>query len=203
MQKIDYKKELKDFYRPSQKAVAMVIPPAMNFLMIDGQGEPNTSVEFQAAVAALYPVSYTLKFMLRDEGVDYGVMPLEGLWWADDMSDFVKRNKSRWKWTLMIMQPDLISADMMQTAIAKVGRKKNAPDLSGLRFERFDEGRSAQILHLGSFDTEGPTVERVHRYIEAAGGQLSGKHHEIYLNDPRRTDPARLKTVIRQPFSAG
>lgn len=202
MEKIDYKKTLKDLYRPSQKEVVEVHVPAMNFLMVDGQGNPGTSQEFQEAVESLYPVSYTLKFMVKrgEPGIDYGVLPLEGLWWADDMADFVNGNKDRWKWTLMIMQPEMIAADMVEEAIAQVRKKKNPPGLPRLRLEHFEEGRSAQIMHVGSFEQEGPTVERVHQYIEASEGRLSGKHHEIYLNDPRRTAPERLKTVIRQPF---
>lgn len=202
MEKIDYKKALKQFYRPSPNQVAVVDVPAMNFLMVDGKGAP-LGPEFQQAVETLYPVAYTLKFMIKkgSVGVDYSVLPLEGLWWADDMEDFVKRIKDRWKWTLMIMQPDLISADAVKEAVSQVKAKKNPPALEKLRFERFDEGKAAQIMHIGSFDNEGPTVEKVHRCIEDAGGRLSGRHHEIYLNDPRRTAPEKLKTIIRQPFT--
>ena len=203
MGKIDYKKTLKAFYGPSAKKVVEVDLPTMNFLMIDGKGNPGTSEEFAQAVEVLYPVCYTLKFMVKKgkAGIDYGVLPLEGLWWADDMSDFVSGNKDRWKWTLMIMQPDLVSSEMVEQAILQVREKKNPAGLSKLRFESFHEGRSAQTLHIGSFDEEGPTIIRVHQFIEEAGYRLSGKHHEIYLNDPRRTAPERLKTVIRQPFS--
>jgi hypothetical protein len=203
MEKIDYKKSLKELYRPSARRVTIVTAPAMNFLMIDGQGRPQTSQEFQDAVGALYPVAYALKFMVRNGpiAVDFGVMPLEGLWWANDMTDFVKGNKDRWKWRLMIMQPELITIQMFDAAVAQVKEKKNPPGLAKLRFERFEEGNAAQILHIGSFDDEGPTVAKIHRFIEDAGGRLSGRHHEIYLNDPRRTAPARLKTVVRQPFT--
>jgi hypothetical protein len=161
------------------------------------------SQDFQDAVESLYPVAYTLKFMIKKgaAGVDYGVLPLEGLWWADDMEDFVTGARERWKWTLMIMQPDIITSDMVADAIAQVRAKKNPPSLAGLRFTAFEEGRSAQILHKGPFDQEGPTIQAMHRFIEASGGRLSGKHHEIYLNDFRRTAPARLKTVLRQPFT--
>jgi hypothetical protein len=175
----------------------------MNFLMIDGSGMPGTSQAFQEAVETLYPVAYTLKFMIKKgaTGVDYGVLPLEGLWWADDMDDFIAGAKDRWKWTLMIMQPDIVSSEMVADAIAQVRVKKNPPSLGGLRFETFDEGRSAQILHKGPFDQEGPTIQAIHRFIEASDGQLAGRHHEIYLSDFRRTAPERLKTVLRQPFT--
>lgn len=202
MEKIDYKKELKEFYRPSSRQVVAVDVPVLSFLMVDGEGSPQTATAFQDAVESLYSVSYTLKFMVKasESAVDYGVLPLEGLWWADDMSDFLDGNKDRWKWTLMIMQPEMVTEELFEEAVSRVRKKKNPPALDKLRFERFDEGRAAQIMHIGSFDDEGPTVQRVHRFIEESGGQLSGNHHEIYLNDPRRTAPERLKTVIRQPF---
>jgi hypothetical protein len=202
MEKIDYKKRLREFYRPSTREVVAVDVPAMNFLMIDGHGNPGTSPEFQDAVETLYPVAYTLKFMVKRQpgGVDFSVLPLEGLWWADDMSDFITRNKDRWRWTLMIMQPEMITSEMAETAISEVRQKKNPPALAKLRFERFEEGRSAQILHTGPFDNEGPTVQKIHEFITRSGGKLAGKHHEIYLNDPRRTAPDRLKTVVRQAF---
>lgn len=203
MAKVDYKKTLKEFYGPSAGKVVAVDVPAMNFLMIDGCGMPGTSQAFQDAVETLYPVAYTLKFMIKKGAtcVDYGVLPLEGLWWADNMDDFIAGKKERWQWTLMIMQPDIVLSDMVADAISQVRIKKNPPSLAGLRFETFDEGRSAQILHKGPFDQEGPTIQSMHRFIESSGGRLSGKHHEIYLNDFRRTTPARLKTVLRQPFT--
>jgi len=203
MAKVDYKKTLKEFYGPSASKVVAVDVPAMKFLMIDGQGMPGSSHAFQEAVEALYPVAYTLKFMIKkgENGIDYGVLPLEGLWWADDMDDFIAGRKDRWKWTLMIMQPDIVSADRVVDAISQVRLKKNPPALENLRYESFEEGRSVQILHRGPFDAEGPTIQTMHRFIDSLGGRLSGKHHEIYLNDFRRTAPERLKTVLRQPFT--
>ena len=202
MQKRDYKKELKHLYRPSAKKVVLVDVPAMNFLMIDGQGDPNSSQAFQNAVAALYPLAYTLKFMVKkgEIGVDYGVLPLEGLWWTDDMASFSVEKKEDWQWTLMIMQPEYIDEEMVTTARKEVARKKNPPALSQVRFASFHEGRAAQTLHIGPFSEEGPTVEKVHRFIEEKGAQRTGKHHEIYLKDPRRTIPEKLKTVLRQPI---
>jgi len=203
MEKIDLKKGLRAFYGPSAKEVVAVDVPSMNFLMIDGQGSPGDSLEYQEALAALFPVAYTLKFAVKksETGIDFGVMPLEGLWWADDMNDFVAGNRDRWKWTLMIMQPDLVSAAMVDSAIDEVRSKKNPPGLDRVRFEPFAEGPAAQILHIGPFTDEGPAIEEVHRFIEDSGRSLSGKHHEIYLSDIRRARPERLRTVIRQPFS--
>ena len=202
MEKIDYKKELKHLYRSSAKKVEVVEVPKMNFLMIDGDGGPNHPT-FQNAIEVLFPLSYTLKFMIKksDIGIDYGVLPLEGLWWADDMSSFIKDKKDDWKWTLMIMQPELVKKEMVVKAIEEVRKNKDPVALPLVRFESFSEREVAQIMHIGPFSEEGPTVEKVHTFIENSSKQLSGKHHEIYLSDIRRTAPARLKTIIRQPMS--
>ncbi len=202
MSKIDYKKELKEFYRPSAKKVAEVDIPKMNFLMVDGNGAPETT-EYKEAIEVLYSVSYTLKFMIKkgEIGIDYGVLPLEGLWWADDMSDFINDNKSKWIWTMMIMQPELVTKDLVQAAIHQVKDKKNLSAIDKVRFEPFQEGKCAQTLHVGPFSEEGPTVERVHSFIAECGSELIGKHHEIYLTDIRRAAPKNWKTVIRQPMS--
>ena len=203
MSKIDYKKELKHLYRPSAKKVEAVDVPRMNFLMIDGEGDPSTSQEFKDAIGVLYPLSYTLKFMIKKGGigVDYGVLPLEGLWWADDMSSFVDDRREHWQWTLMIMQPELVTEEMVQEANEQVLKKKNPVSLPLVRFESFEEGKVAQIIHIGPFSEERPTVEKVHTFIEERGSQRRGKHHEIYLSDIRRTAADNLRTIIRQPMS--
>ena len=202
MEKIDYKKELKHLYRSSAKKVEVVEVPKMYFLMIDGDGDPNHPT-FQNAIEVLFPLSYTLKFIIKksDIGIDYGVLPLEGLWWADDMSLFIKDKKDDWKWTLMIMQPEIVTKEMVQEAIEQVKVKKNPVSLPLVRFESFAEGNVAQIMHIGPFSEEGPTIEKVHSFIEDNGRQLTGKHHEIYLSDIRRAAPEKWKTIIRQPMS--
>ena len=202
MEKIDYKKELKHLYRSSAKKVEVVEVPKMNFLMIDGDGGPNHPT-FQNAIEVLFPLSYTLKFMIKksDIGIDYGVLPLEGLWWADDMSSFIKDKKDDWKWTLMIMQPELVKKGMVVKAIEEVRKKKNPVALPLVRFESFSEGKVAQIMHIGPFSEEGPTVEKLHALIGDSGSQRIGKHHEIYLSDIRRAAPEKWKTIIRQPMS--
>jgi hypothetical protein len=201
VQKVDLKKELKHLYQPSAKKVAQVEVPTFQFLMIDGEGDPNTSQEYAQAVEALFSVSYTAKFMVKKgaQGIDYAVMPLEGLWWADDMSAFITNDKSKWKWTMMIMQPDFVTNEVIEAAIFEVKRKKGLPAVSKLRLERFSEGLCAQVLHIGPFSEEGPTIERLHGFIDARTGR-DGKHHEIYLSDVRRADPAKWKTIIRQPM---
>ncbi|MBI4938413.1 MAG: GyrI-like domain-containing protein [Nitrosomonadales bacterium] len=202
MEKFDLKKELKLLYQPSAKEVARLDVPAMNFLMSDGEGDPNTAPAFAEATEALFAVSYTLKFMVKKStlAIDYGVMPLEGLWWTEDMAKFSIEDKSGWKWTLMIAQPAFVSKEMVDTAIAEVKRKKNPNAISRLRFDAFTEGECAQILHIGPFSAEGPTIAKVHRFIEASGYMLRGKHHEIYLSDIRKAAPEKWKTVIRQPM---
>lgn len=201
MPKLDLKKELKDLYSASRKELAIIDVPPMNFLMIDGAGSPETSPQFQAAVQALYGVSYTLKFMIKKtKGADYVVMPLEGLWWAEDMEHFSLGNKDQWQWTLMIMQPEYVTEDLVAEAVEQVREKKDSAAVGELRFEGFHEGLSAQIMYVGPYSDEGPTIARVHRFIEENGYSLRGKHHEIYLGDPRRTAPEKLKTILRQPI---
>lgn len=201
MKKIDLKKELKHLYAPSAKAVVQVDVPTFQFLMIDGDGDPNTSVEYAQAVEALFSVSYAVKFMIKKgpQAIDYGVMPLEGLWWADDMSTFITNDKSKWKWTMMIMQPDFVKPATIHAAIAEVTRKKALPAVSKLRLEKYKEGSCAQTLHVGPFSEEGPAIQKVHEFIQSKS-TLSGRHHEIYLSDIRRADPAKWKTIIRQPM---
>lgn len=202
MDKIDLKKDLKSLYQPSAKQVVEVDVPAFKFLMIDGEGDPNTAPSYAQAIEALFAVSYTAKFMLKKgaQPIDYAVMPLEGLWWADDMSAFVSGDKAQWKWTMMVMQPSFVPDDLIHAAMLEAQKKKNLPGIDRLRLEEFAEGHCAQVLHIGPFTEEGPTIERLHAYMDARGGR-TGKHHEIYLSDIRRADPKKWKTIVRQPMS--
>jgi hypothetical protein len=174
----------------------------MSFLMLDGQGDPNTSQAYADAVEALFAVSYAIKFSIKRGplAIDYGVMPLEGLWWADDMSDFTTGDRAGWQWTMMIMQPHFVTREMVDEAVAVVRTRKNAVALPPVRFETYDEGAAAHVMHVGPFSAEGPVIERVHNFIEQSGRERVGKHHEIYLTDIRKADPAKWKTVIRQPM---
>jgi hypothetical protein len=204
MKKIDLKKELKPFYQPSAKVVALVEVPAMNYLMIDGAGDPTTSKSYAEAIETLFAVAYTVKFAVKkSQEIDYGVMPLESLWWADDMSAFSTGDKAKWQWTAMIMQPSFVTAKIVADAVADVKKKKNPPALAKLRFASLTEGTCAQTLHIGPFSEEGPTIARVHEFISARGGTLAGKHHEIYLSDIRKAAPEKWKTIIRQPMARG
>lgn len=188
----DAKTEI-DAYRARRGQFRVLDVPTMNFFMIDGQGDPNTSPQYAAALAALYPLAYALKFRSKRElGRDYVVPPLEGLWWADDMAAFTAaRDKSRWHWRMMLMTPQWIQPDHVETS-------------GGVRWERFDEGRCVQTLHVGPYDEEGPVLEQMHHeVIPDDGSTMRGLHHEIYLGDPRRAAPERLRTILRQPVSMG
>ncbi len=201
MSKIDLKKELKHLYRPSAKEVVRVDVPTFRFLMIDGQGDPNTSPAYAAAVEALFSVWYTVKFMMKKgpQQIDYAVMPLEGLWWSEDLSSFVTGDRSKWQWTMMIMQPDFVETAVIEAAMEEVRRKKALAAVDKLRLESFTEGPCAQILHIGPFSEEGPTIQRVHEFIRERSA-LTGKHHEVYLSDIRRAAPEKWRTIIRQPM---
>lgn len=201
MEKRDYRKELKHLNTAPKGKPALLEVPPLNFLMIDGEGDPNQSAAFQQAVQALYQLSYTLKFMVKKElEIDYSVMALEGLWWADDPVVFAAGDKSSWQWTLMIMQPEPVTADLVHAARDAAQSKKGASQaLEQLRFERFEEGLCAQVLHVGPYDAEAPAIAALHAFIHEQGCVLRGKHHEIYLGDPGRAAPEKLKTILRQP----
>ena len=201
MEKVDLKKELHYLYQASAQMAVEVDVPSFDYLMVDGAGDPNTSPQYAQAIEALFSVAYTAKFMVKKgaQAIDYAVMPLESLWWADDMSLFAAGQKDLWQWTAMIMQPPFVATSVIAAAIAEVKRKKPLPAMDKLRLERCTEGRCAQILHVGPFSEEGPTIERLHQFI-AARAERRGKHHEIYLSDIRRAAPQKWKTIIRQPM---
>jgi hypothetical protein len=202
MTKRDLKKELQSLYRASGQAVTMVEVPRLLYLQADGQGDPNTVPAFQQAVETLFKMSYTLKFKLKKEqGLDYGVMPLEGLWSADDPAAFAQDNREAWKWTLMILQPEWVTQELLRQAGEALMAQKGRPRLYQVRLAAFCEGLSAQILHVGPYAEEAATISRLHAFIREKGYHFAGPHHEIYLGDPRRTDPARLKTILRQPVA--
>jgi hypothetical protein len=194
---VDLKKELKQFYAPKTSPGMVELPP-MPYLMVDGRGDPNSDPEFYEAIAALYKVAYGIRAWSKAEGQVFTVMPHEGLWWWDDMeahrfiNPLTAADKANFVWTLMILQPSHITKEVFEEVMAKVNQPK-------VRYEIFHEGKAAQIMHLGSYDDEAPTIRKLHGFIEAEGYQLAGKHHEIYLGDPRRVPAHKLKTVIRQP----
>ncbi|WP_315093069.1 GyrI-like domain-containing protein [uncultured Cellulomonas sp.] len=202
--KIDLTKAL-DSYAARRGTFRVVDVPPMRYLMIDGHGDPNSSPEFSDAVAALFPVAYTLKFASKKElGRDYVVPPLEGLWWAQDMDAFTAaRDKSQWDWTLLLLVPEWIDADRVAAAVEAVRAKSAPARLDEIRLEVLAEGRCVQTLHVGSFEDEGPVLDRMHHeVIPSEGLRMSGTHHEIYLSDLRRAAPDRLRTILRQPVAA-
>ncbi|QBE47554.1 GyrI-like domain-containing protein [Leucobacter triazinivorans] len=199
--KIDLKKEL-DAYRARRGEFRVVDVPPMRYLMLDGHGDPNSSPEFAESVESLYPLAYAMKFASkRALGRDYVVPPLEGLWWADDMTAFTSaRDTSAWEWTLMLMVPEWLDGAACAAAVAQVRAKGGAPRLDEVRFEELAEGLCVQTLHVGSFDDEGPVLDRMHgEFIPGQGLTLAGKHHEIYLSDFRRVAPEKQRTILRQP----
>jgi hypothetical protein len=210
MKTLDLKKQFKHLYQPSAKKVEIIEVPRLQFAMIDGAiekgSEPGKSPTFAEATQALYSICYTLKFMLKKRktnAVDYPVMPLEGLWWVEDgMFDITV--KDNWFYTLMIMQPDVITQDIFAEGLEQVRKKKGDSEmLSKLRLAHFEEGVCVQTMHIGPYAIEPATVERVRVFAQENGYRdrvgLGGKHHEIYLGDPRKADPAKLKTVLRHP----
>lgn len=202
MAKKDLPKELQTLYFPSPKEPVFVDVPAMQFAMVNGTGDPNSSKGFQEAIGALYGVAYTIKFSAKKAGIrDILVMPLETLWWADGQEDFLQGAKDKWHWTMMLLEPAKVTRKMFDDAVRQLREKKDPPALGKVRLEKWKEGKSAQILHIGPYAAERPTIERLHAFILENGYRLSGKHHEIYMGDPRRSAPEKLKTVVRQPCS--
>lgn len=201
--KVDFKKELKNLYSPKTGQFTLVEVPAMQYLMVDGAGDPNKVLEYQQAVESLFSVSYTLKFHSKKVlNRDYVVPPLEGLWWSKNYEDFTARRKDKWSWTMMIMVPDWLGRDEVDEAIRTVRAKKPNIKLDSLRFETLHESLSVQIMHIGSYDDEAPTLKKLHDvWLPENGLKERLKHHEIYIGDPRKTEPSNLKTVLRQPVS--
>ena len=202
MTKIDLRKSLKPFYTASVRKPCLLEVPDMNCLMVDGKGDPNSQV-FQEAVGSLYSVAYTLKFMFKKEkDIDYPVTALEGLWDAEDVTDFMTARRENWKWTLLIGLPSIVTKKDALKALSAAREKAKFPRFPVVRFEKLAEGRCAQIMHIGPYANEGPTVETLHAFVEKQGYALRGRHHEIYLGDPRRSAPEKLRTIVRQPIAA-
>ncbi len=202
MAKKDLPKELQALYFPSAKEPVLVDVPAMQFAMVDGTGSPSDSKDFQEAIGALYGVAYTAKFAAKKQGIrDVVVMPLEGLFWTPGSPTFAAADKEGWHWTLMLNEPPAVTRKLFDESVRQLRERKNPPALSQVRLERWKEGKAAQIMYLGPYSGEAPTITRLHGFIQENGYRLSGKHHEIYLGNPQTSAPERLKTVIRQPFS--
>ncbi len=202
---LDLKQQYKDLLKSPTDRVIIVNVPEMRFLAIDGIGDPNSAPAYKEAIEALYGVAYTLKFTItKEQGLDYSVLPLEGLWWRPDMEAFSVEHKEAWWWTMLMGQPEEVTPEQLERARDQVRLKRPSASLEKLRLEAFHEGLAAQIMHIGPYAAEGPTIARLHAFIHEQGYTFDGtrqKHHEIYLSDPRRTAPERMKTLLRQPFT--
>lgn len=201
MTRYDIKQELKQCYAPRNRDWALVDVPAQRFIAVDGSGDPNTSADYARAVEALYNVAYTIKFASkRTLDRDFVVGPLEGLWWSDRPEVFTARDKDAWQWRMLISQPDWITEDFIDDAKQTALAKKGLPAIADVRYEPMHEGLCAQVLHIGPYDDEGPILAELHgEYLAANNLRMTGHHHEVYLGDPRRSAPAKLRTVLRQP----
>lgn len=205
--KLDFKKDFKDLYAASAKEPSVVDVPALNYLMIDGRGHPGKAADFQKKIEVLFGLAYTLKFSLKfdkKKPLDFAVAPLSGLYWADDPSCFQdERRQDEWRWALAIPMPDAVDAAALDKAKTVLREKKNPDFLDQACLKVLKEGLSVQIMHIGPYDKEGPTIKKLHDYVAENGYAFNGAHNEIYLGDPRRSDPAKLKTIIRQPVKKG
>jgi len=201
--KLDLKKKLKNFYRPSTEPEIITLPK-YKYLAIDGKGDPNTAEEYKSAIETLFPVAYKMKFICKKElEKDFVVMSLEGLWWTKIMEEFSIDDKSNWLWTSLIMQPDFITDEIFERAVNEVKEKKDLSSIDKIRLITVEEGKAVQLMHIGPYSAEGPNIQKIHAFIKEQGGKFDGltqKHHEIYLSDFRRVAPEKLKTIIRQPF---
>jgi len=202
-EKLDLRKELKPYYSPSAKGFQVLEVPPLQYLMIDGHGDPAVSQQYQDALQTLYSLSYTLKFNLKAQGKDYTVMGLEGLWWMPDMREFSLERRADWDWTSMILQPEFVTREALDEAIKQAAAKGKAPLAERVRLETLHEGLCVQILYLGAYANEAPTIARMHAFIAEKGYALTGKHHEIYMSDARKVPPEKNRTILRQPVKPG
>ncbi len=200
MTAVDLSKAYREHYTARQDPETVDVP-VRSYLMIDGKGDPGTDQSYVDAVSALYPIAYGIRAALKKSTGDADkVMPLEGLWWAENMSRFRDLHRSEWLWTMMILQPDVVTPELADETITRTTNAKKLVSGHLVRFESMGDGLAAQVLHRGPYAEEAPTINRLHLYIAEQGFQLRGKHREIYLTDPLKSAPANMRTVIRQPM---
>lgn len=199
--RVDFKQKFKPYYSPKPGKPEFISPPSMQVLMVDGRGDPNVSGEFQDAIQALYKVIYGLKFSRKKQGKtpDFSVGALEGLWWNEHVKPFEMGQKKDWSWTLLVWLPDFIKETDVKEVVEQAKAKKPNPKLDELRLETFYEGQCVQIMHVGPYDTEQSSLDLMLKFMAEYKLIQNGKHHEIYLGDPRRADPSKLRTIIRHP----
>jgi len=201
LEKLEYKVLYKDILSPKRKP-EIVQASAMQFLMVDGVGDPNVSAEFADAVSVLYGIAYGIKFGRKKIGQepDFSLGPLEALWSDSDLLRMP--DKSRWGWTAMLWLPDFVTPESVRDRVAELKQKKPSPALDSVWLHILEEGTCVQTLYIGSYNDEAPTIEAMHKFASDQGYRLEGKHHELYFSDPRKTAPEKLKTIIRQPIRA-
>lgn len=200
----DVKKEYRYLFSPPAKEPEIIEVPAFKYIMLDGQGYPGTELSFQEKVQALYALAYTIKFSLKQapkDSLNFTVPPLSGLYCADDCRSFRDESrKNEWKWTVMILMPDRITNETFEQTRNEVIKKKKLPHLQDVVFQVYKEGLCAQVMHIGPYSEEAPTIDKLHAFFQEKGYTFNGRHHEIYLSDPRRCEPQKMKTIIRQPI---
>lgn len=200
---LDFKKEYKSLFSPSAKEPEMVNVPAFKYIMVDGEGYPGTQESFGEKIAVLYGLAYTIRFALKkavDDPLIFKVPPFSGLYCADDPEAFLDENrKHEWKWTLAMMLPDRVTDEVLEEARAELIKKKNPPYANDVYFKIYEEGLCAQIMHIGPYSEEEPTIKKLHDFFMEKGYTFNGRHNEIYIGDPRKSKPEKLKTIIRQP----
>lgn len=201
MEKLDFKRQLKHLYSPSNKIINLVDVPRMKFLWIDSEESQNADQSFKDASEALVRLSYTIKFIVKrsEIGIDYVSMPLEGIWWNNEKT-FNVENKDKIKWALCIMQPDFVTEAILKEGIERTRKKKELYFLDKIKLDSFEEGLCVQIMHVGPYEQENDTIDKIQAYLDVNGYELNGGCHEIFLGDPRRARPENLKTIIRQPI---
>lgn len=201
MEKIDFKRKFKHLYLPSNKIINIVDVPEMNFLCIDSDVNEGGK-SFEEASETLVRLSYTIKFAIKrsELEIDYISMPLECLWNNNEMKMFNIDGKNRNRWTLCIMQPDFVTDIVVRDGIERTRKKKESPYLDKVKIKSLKEGLSVQIMHIGPYEEENETIDKIQAYLDVNGYSLNGSYHEIYLGDPRRARPENLKTIIRQPI---
>ncbi len=202
MAKTDLKRSLGACYR-ARPEVQLVEVPAVTYISYEGHGDPNGSQDFSDAMGVLYGMVYTLKFSLKESGLDFTVMPLEGQWWTDDEAHFSEASRKEWNWKVMIAVPDYVDDAAFERARAALRRKKDPPGLDKATLETITDGLSAQFLYFGPYSGEAPFIADMHRIVREKGYRLRGHHREIYLNSPQRVPEEKLKTIIRHPVERG
>lgn len=194
--KLDLKKQQKEIFNVKEHEYKKVICPKSYYIGLDGKGDPNNNEEYQNIVGALYKMAYSIKMDYKKKDLDFVVMPLSGLWWSENLKDFIEGAKDKWMWTMMIQVPEFITKEIVEEMKNKLKNESNY--IANIKFIEVEETEAFETLYIGAYKDEGDTIKKLHKTIRESGYKLSGKHEEIYLSDPRRVEESKLKTIIRQ-----